>query len=147
MDASTATSDLVVSVDDIECLGCSSMDENVRSFRNSAADQERTLEENRAACFREEILIKTERTAKVRASTTGSLLQVFLVKFYCFKCNYTQGTFIQYEKQELEPGSCPECQSLGPFTFEIRQVQGNKCISNDRPSTLENILPINGLLR
>ncbi|KAM7291877.1 uncharacterized protein ISCGN_028448 [Ixodes scapularis] len=106
MDASTATRDIVVSVDDIERLGCSSMDENVRSSWNSAADQEQTLEENRAAYLREEILIRTVRISKV-----GS------------------------KKQELELGSFPECQSLGPFTVKIRQDCGPRFPAADRART------------
>ncbi|KAM7309605.1 uncharacterized protein ISCGN_006609 [Ixodes scapularis] len=69
----------------------------------------------------------------------------------------------QSEKQELELGSFPECQSLGPFTVKIRQDCGPRCPTADKartplhstflpkgankPSALENILPINGLLR
>lgn len=52
MDASTATCDVVISADDIERFGCSSMDENVRSSCKSATDQEETLEENPAAYLR-----------------------------------------------------------------------------------------------
>lgn len=73
---------------------------------------------------REEILIRTVRIAKVGVSATGSLSKLFLVKFYCFKCNCNQGPFIQSGKQELKLGSFPECQSLGPFTVKIRQVRG-----------------------
>ncbi|KAM7296725.1 hypothetical protein ISCGN_021882 [Ixodes scapularis] len=82
------------------------MDENVRSSCKSATDQEETLEENPAAYFREEILIRTVRIAKV-----GS------------------------EKQELELGSFPECQSLGPFTVKIRQECGPRCPTADRTRT------------
>ncbi|EEC03693.1 MCM2 protein, putative, partial [Ixodes scapularis] len=62
------------------------------------------------------------RTAGVVTSTTGVLPQLSLVKYDCGKCNYVLGPFVQSQNQELRPGSCPECQSLGPFTVNMEQT-------------------------
>ncbi|CAN8001131.1 unnamed protein product, partial [Ixodes hexagonus] len=62
------------------------------------------------------------RTAGVVTSTTGVLPQLSLVKYDCGKCNYVLGPFVQSQNQELKPGSCPECQSLGPFTVNMEQT-------------------------
>merc|ERR1719273_2458931 len=44
-----------------------------------------------------------------------------MVKYDCTKCGYVLGPFYQDQQEEAKPGTCPECQSLGPF--EINQVE------------------------
>merc|ERR1719346_911750 len=61
------------------------------------------------------------RTSGVVSSSSGVLPQLFMVKFDCTKCGYVLGPFYQDQQEEAKPGTCPECQSLGPF--EINQVE------------------------
>ncbi|KAH7976741.1 hypothetical protein HPB52_018809 [Rhipicephalus sanguineus] len=63
------------------------------------------------------------RTAGVVTSTTGVLPQLSLVKYDCNKCSYVLGPLVQSQNQEVKPGSCPECQSTGPFTINMEQVR------------------------
>ena len=58
------------------------------------------------------------RTSGVVTSSTGVLPQLSVVKYSCNKCNYVLGPFVQHQNQEVKPGTCPECQSQGPF--EVR---------------------------
>ncbi len=46
-----------------------------------------------------------------------------MVKYNCNKCNFILGPFFQSQNQEVKPGSCPECQSLGPFDINMEQVR------------------------
>ena len=80
------------------------------------------------------------RTNGVVTSTTGVLPQLSMVKYDCVKCGYVLGPFYQSQNQEIKPGSCPECQSQGPFEVNMEQVhdqfQNNYfcrtfCILND----------------
>merc|ERR1719145_37954 len=61
------------------------------------------------------------RTGGVVTASTGVLPQLSVIKYNCNKCNYVLGPFVQNQNQETKPGTCPECQSLGPF--EINQEQ------------------------
>merc|ERR1719266_371367 len=61
------------------------------------------------------------RTSGVVSSSSGVLPQLFMVKFDCTKCGYVLGPFYQDQQEEAKPGTCPECQSLGPF--EINQCE------------------------
>lgn len=60
------------------------------------------------------------RTLGVVTATTGVLPQLSVVKYDCTKCNYVLGPFVQSQNTEVKPGSCPECQSIGPFTVSRR---------------------------
>lgn len=60
------------------------------------------------------------RTSGVVSSSSGVLPQLFMVKYDCAKCGYILGPFYQDQSEEVKPGTCPECQSFGPF--EINQV-------------------------
>ncbi|XP_064483427.1 DNA replication licensing factor mcm2-like [Ornithodoros turicata] len=62
------------------------------------------------------------RTSGVVTGTTGVLPQLSLVKYDCMKCNYVLGPFVQSQNQEVKPGSCPECQSTGPFTINMEET-------------------------
>lgn len=55
------------------------------------------------------------RTLGVVTATTGVLPQLSVVKYDCTKCGYVLGPFVQSQNTEVKPGSCPECQSIGPF--------------------------------
>jgi len=57
------------------------------------------------------------RTSGVVSASSGVLPQLHMVKFDCTKCGYVLGPFLQNQDQELKAGTCPECQSLGPFTI------------------------------
>ncbi|RDD43855.1 DNA replication licensing factor mcm2 [Trichoplax sp. H2] len=62
------------------------------------------------------------RTRGVVTSNTGILPQLKLVKFNCVKCSYILGPFYQGQERETKPGSCPECQSSGPFEINMEQT-------------------------
>jgi len=62
------------------------------------------------------------RTIGVITSCTGVLPQLSMVKYDCNKCGFILGPFYQSQNQEVKPGSCPECQSLGPFEINMEQV-------------------------
>jgi len=62
------------------------------------------------------------RPTTVVTSCTGVLPQLNIIKYDCNKCNYILGPFYQSQSQEVKPGSCPECQSTGPFEINMEQV-------------------------
>ncbi|KAJ8301240.1 hypothetical protein KUTeg_020227 [Tegillarca granosa] len=62
------------------------------------------------------------RTSGVVTSTTGVLPQLSVIKYDCNKCNFILGPFYQSQNQEVKPGSCPECQSTGPFEINMEQT-------------------------
>lgn len=55
-------------------------------------------------------------------SCTGVLPQLSMVKYNCNKCRFVLGPFCQSQNQEVKPGSCPECQSAGPFEVNMEEV-------------------------
>lgn len=62
------------------------------------------------------------RTSGVVTSTSGVLPQLSVIKYDCNKCNFVLGPFYQSQNQEVRPGSCPECQSSGPFEINMEQT-------------------------
>uniref|UniRef100_A0A8C4XG59 DNA replication licensing factor MCM2 n=1 Tax=Erpetoichthys calabaricus TaxID=27687 RepID=A0A8C4XG59_ERPCA len=62
------------------------------------------------------------RTSGVVTSCTGVLPQLSMVKYNCNKCSFILGPFFQSQNQEVKPGSCPECQSLGPFEINMEET-------------------------
>uniref|UniRef100_UPI00358E0689 DNA replication licensing factor MCM2 n=1 Tax=Myxine glutinosa TaxID=7769 RepID=UPI00358E0689 len=62
------------------------------------------------------------RTRGVVTSCTGILPQLSAVKYTCVRCNCIMGPYMQNQHQELKPGSCPECQSSGPFDINMEQT-------------------------
>ncbi|MEQ2191649.1 hypothetical protein XENOCAPTIV_000559 [Xenoophorus captivus] len=64
------------------------------------------------------------RTSGVVSSCTSVLPQLSMVKYNCNKCNFVLGPFFQSQNQEVKPGSCPECQSQGPFEINMEEVSG-----------------------
>uniref|UniRef100_A0A667XLG5 DNA replication licensing factor MCM2 n=1 Tax=Myripristis murdjan TaxID=586833 RepID=A0A667XLG5_9TELE len=62
------------------------------------------------------------RTSGVVTSCTSVLPQLGMVKYNCNKCNFILGPFFQSQNQEVKPGSCPECQSLGPFEINMEET-------------------------
>eukprot|EP00118_Oscarella_pearsei_P004523 m.19557 g.19557 ORF g.19557 m.19557 type:complete len:892 (+) comp27855_c0_seq1:94-2769(+) len=62
------------------------------------------------------------RTCGVITMTTGVLPQLNMIKFDCPKCGFILGPFYQNQSQEIKPGSCPECQSSGPFEINMEQT-------------------------
>ncbi|XP_051170865.1 DNA replication licensing factor Mcm2 [Leptopilina boulardi] len=62
------------------------------------------------------------RTLGVVTATTGVLPQLSVVKFDCNKCACVLGPFVQSQSTEFKPGSCPQCQSTGPFMINMEQT-------------------------
>uniref|UniRef100_A0A3Q3AR30 DNA replication licensing factor MCM2 n=1 Tax=Kryptolebias marmoratus TaxID=37003 RepID=A0A3Q3AR30_KRYMA len=62
------------------------------------------------------------RTSGVVSSCTGVLPQLSMVKYNCNKCSFVLGPFFQSQNQEVKPGSCPECQSQGPFEINMEET-------------------------
>nr|XP_031532220.1 DNA replication licensing factor MCM2 [Vicugna pacos] len=62
------------------------------------------------------------RTSGVVTSCTGVLPQLSMVKYSCSKCSFVLGPFCQSQSQEVKPGSCPECQSTGPFEVNMEET-------------------------
>lgn len=73
--------------------------------------------------FRQLHLNQLIRTSGVVSSCTGVLPQLSMVKYNCNKCNFVLGPFFQSQNQEVKPGSCPECQSQGPFEINMEEVR------------------------
>lgn len=69
--------------------------------------------------FRKIHLNQLIRTSGVVTATTGVLPQLSVVKYDCVKCGYVLGPFVQSQNAETKPGSCPECQSSGPFSVSF----------------------------
>merc|ERR1719186_938138 len=61
------------------------------------------------------------RTSGVVTASTPILPQLSMIKFNCNKCNYILGPFVQHQNDEVKAGTCPECQSLGPFTINMEE--------------------------
>ncbi|KAG5683240.1 hypothetical protein PVAND_012533 [Polypedilum vanderplanki] len=72
--------------------------------------------------FRKLHLNQLVRTMGVVTATTGVLPQLSVVKYDCVKCGYIIGPFVQNQNAEVKPGSCPECQSAGPFSINMEQT-------------------------
>eukprot|EP00096_Caligus_rogercresseyi_P010202 TRINITY_DN362_c0_g1_i5.p1 TRINITY_DN362_c0_g1~~TRINITY_DN362_c0_g1_i5.p1 ORF type:complete len:907 (-),score=296.92 TRINITY_DN362_c0_g1_i5:299-3019(-) len=62
------------------------------------------------------------RTSGVVTASTGVLPQLSVIKYDCNKCSYVLGPFMQHQNQEVKPGTCPECQSQGPFQVNMEQT-------------------------
>lgn len=72
--------------------------------------------------FRKLHLNQLVRTMGVVTATTGVMPQLSVVKYDCVKCGYVIGPFVQSQNAEVKPGSCPECQSGGPFSINMEQT-------------------------
>lgn len=59
------------------------------------------------------------RTSGVVSGATSVLPQLHMVKYDCSKCGYILGPFYQNQEKEISPGTCPECQSQGPFEINM----------------------------
>lgn len=62
------------------------------------------------------------RTCGVVTTSTGILPQLCMVKYDCVKCRFILGPFYQGQNEEMRPGSCPQCQSRGPFEINMEQT-------------------------
>lgn len=84
--------------------------------------------------FRKIHLNQLIRTTGVVSATTGVMPQLSIVKYDCNKCGYVLGPFVQSQHAEVKPGSCPECQSTGPFMvsffsfFKLNEIRETKII-------------------
>lgn len=63
------------------------------------------------------------RVGGVVTRRSGVFPQLQQVKYDCNKCGAILGPFFQNSYSEVKVGSCPECQSKGPFTVNIEQVK------------------------
>ncbi|XP_026468705.1 LOW QUALITY PROTEIN: DNA replication licensing factor Mcm2-like [Ctenocephalides felis] len=72
--------------------------------------------------FRKLHLNQLVRTLGVVTATTGVMPQLSVIKYDCIKCGYVLGPFVQSQNSEVKPGSCPECQSTGPFSVNMEQT-------------------------
>ncbi|KAM3410567.1 hypothetical protein ACQJBY_002657 [Aegilops geniculata] len=61
------------------------------------------------------------RIGGVVTRRSGVFPQLQQVKYDCSKCGTVLGPFFQNSYTEVRVGSCPECQSKGPFTVNIEQ--------------------------
>lgn len=62
------------------------------------------------------------RTHGVVTACTSVLPQLRVVKYDCGKCGHVLGPFVQSQEHEVRPGSCPECQSAGPFSLNMEET-------------------------
>ncbi|XP_077248606.1 DNA replication licensing factor MCM2-like [Tasmannia lanceolata] len=62
------------------------------------------------------------RIGRVVTRRSGVFPQLQEVKYDCNKCGMILGPFFQNSYLEVKVGSCPECQSRGPFTVNIEQT-------------------------
>eukprot|EP00891_Asterochloris_glomerata_P007038 jgi/Astpho2/7038/fgenesh1_pm.00107_%23_26_t len=53
---------------------------------------------------------------------TGVFPQLQMVKYDCVKCGYILGPFFQNNEKEVKPGSCPQCQSQGPWNLNVAET-------------------------
>ncbi|CAN1159255.1 DNA replication licensing factor MCM2 [Linum perenne] len=62
------------------------------------------------------------RIGGVVTRRSGVFPQLQQVKYDCNKCGAVLGPFFQNSYSEVKVGSCPECQSKGPFTVNVEQT-------------------------
>jgi DNA replication licensing factor MCM2 len=62
------------------------------------------------------------RTSGVVTRRSGVFPQLKYVKYDCGKCGFVLGPFFQDTSDEIRVGSCPECQSKGPFSVNAEQT-------------------------
>ncbi|KAJ6820966.1 uncharacterized protein M6B38_365495 [Iris pallida] len=62
------------------------------------------------------------RIGGVVTRRSGVFPQLQQVKYDCNKCSAILGPFFQNSYSEVKVGSCPECQSKGPFTVNVEQT-------------------------
>jgi len=62
------------------------------------------------------------RISGVVSGITNILPQLHMVKFDCTKCGFILGPYFQNQEKEVNPGTCPECQSQGPFAINQEQT-------------------------
>lgn len=62
------------------------------------------------------------RIGGVVTRRSGVFPQLQQVKYDCNKCGTILGPFFQNSYTEVKVGSCPECQSKGPFTVNVEQT-------------------------
>eukprot|EP00249_Psilotum_nudum_P028835 c38786_g1_i1 orf=143-2887(+) len=62
------------------------------------------------------------RIGGVVTRRSGVFPQLQQVKYDCNKCGAILGPFFQNSYTEIKVGSCPECQSKGPFSVNIEQT-------------------------
>lgn len=61
------------------------------------------------------------RTQGVVNSASSIINQLNLVFYDCLKCLFTSGPFVQPPDTEIKVGTCPGCQSMGPYAINSEQ--------------------------
>eukprot|EP00123_Amoebidium_parasiticum_P014514 comp22531_c0_seq1/m.34205 comp22531_c0_seq1/g.34205 ORF comp22531_c0_seq1/g.34205 comp22531_c0_seq1/m.34205 type:complete len:895 (-) comp22531_c0_seq1:338-3022(-) len=71
---------------------------------------------------------------------TGILPQLKVVKYNCAKCGALLGPYMQeFGQKEIKIGSCPDCQSKGPFPVNVEETiyrNYQKIILQESPGTV-----------
>lgn len=62
------------------------------------------------------------RIGGVVTRRTGVFPQLQSVKYDCVKCAFVIGPLAQNGESEIKMGSCPQCQSKGPFTVNVQET-------------------------
>lgn len=62
------------------------------------------------------------RIGGVVTRRTGVFPQLQSVKYDCVKCGFVIGPLAQNGESEIKMGSCPQCQSKGPFTVNVQET-------------------------
>lgn len=78
------------------------------------------------------------RIGGVVTRRSGVFPQLQQVKYDCNKCGTILGPFFQNSYSEVKVGSCPECQSKGPFTVNIEQVNEDPLSCLFHPNIADN---------
>jgi DNA replication licensing factor MCM2 len=82
-------------------------------------------------------LVKVEGVVTKR---TAVFPQLKLVKYVCVKCGTKLGPYTQQsDREEVGPGTCPECQSKGPFNLNMQETvyqNYQKITLQERPGTV-----------
>lgn len=89
------------------------------------------------------------RIGGVVTRRSGVFPQLQQVKYDCNKCGMVLGPFFQNSYAEVKVGSCPECQSKGPFTINIEQVHlliSFYCSQNNQQRNTD-VLKFGGLMQ
>lgn len=80
------------------------------------------------------------RIGGVVTRRSGVFPQLQQIKYDCNKCGAILGPFFQNSYSEVKVGSCPECQSKGPFTVNIEQVIVYHFLKQKMIANLDNII-------
>ncbi|KAI6686773.1 hypothetical protein NL676_032686 [Syzygium grande] len=111
-----------VTRDEVRCLIAKKFKEFLLTYVNSKNDRgEPEYVQLINEMVRQIHLNTMIRIGGVVTRCSGVFPQLQQVKYDCNKCGTILGPFFQNSYSEVKVGSCPECQSKGPFTVNIAQ--------------------------